>query len=151
MCLFSIDFRINVFSIKEMSKILDKIDEYQKRYEEFCDFDATTLEIKLKNVPREKNFWVGQWTQARIEKDELEEKYKKACKDETVMLLQDKVALNERELSKAAVNGETPRKIKKQIKDMEHVIFYLEHAVKQFTFIGNDFKNLIEYKKLEYL
>ena len=83
--------------------------------------------------------------------DQLEEKYKKVVKNTTVQLLNDKVALNERELNQTAINSEESKKVKRQMKDMEHLVFYLEQLVKQITFIGNDFKNHIEYKKLEYL
>lgn len=125
--------------------------EFQQKYEEFVwPIDDLNLEEKLKKLPHEKHFYVARYMDAKIERDQLDKKLKVARSKASSRIMEDApVALNSRELNSSLDSLESIQEINDQIKELDYVVQYLDMAIKQITFMGNDLKNLIELKKME--
>lgn len=133
---------------------MDLLEKYQREYETFVsDIDDINIEEKLKKVPVQKHYFVARLIDAKITKNNLEKKLSNLRKKEIGKIVNEgsPANLNNKTISSMADNSEDIIKVKDDIKELEFIIEYLELAVKQITFIGNDFKNIIEYKKLQEL
>lgn len=130
----------------------DLLEEYRTRYEEFVQIDDLNIDQKLKQVPHEKHYYVARYIDAKRDKDRLQYKLKKFYKMSEEEALKDSpVNLNKRELEQNFNDLEDVVKVKEKIHELDYVIEYLDMVIRQITFIGNDMKNIIEWKKLEYL
>lgn len=115
---------------------------------EFCKLDDMNLAERLKKVPEEKHFWNTQLTDAKI----LLWKMEKQKKVEEKELAKKVVAGSEVTITKGSLDKMVAAGLEKlddEIKQQGFLISWLELNTKTVSFIAQDFKNIIDFKKVE--
>lgn len=115
---------------------------------EFCDINDLNLADRLRKVPEEKHFWNTQLVDAEITKFKLEKRKKQLDKTLSQKVTEDSpVELNKKALG-ALVKGGL-EEIDDKIQEQTFLIKWLELNTKTVSFMAQDFKNIIELKKIE--
>jgi gas vesicle protein len=123
---------------------------YKKEMEFDLQIDRVNLEEKQLKLPALKGKWVGRLMTHKKEKDKLNELYQQAIKQIAEKIKKEAVIeLSSVAAEKQAESHELAKKIKKEIKEHEHIIEYLEHMEKHLSNITYDIKNITEMMKLE--
>jgi len=124
-------------------------DTYRELYEDFCKIDDFNLEDRVKGVPAQKQFWASRLIDAKINRDKLYKQKKAltlAVKDK--LLANSPVSLDKKTLDSLDSSPQL-EKINENIKESDYLIEYLELIFKNISFISQDFKNIIDLKRLE--
>lgn len=130
----------------------DLLKRYQQEYADAVKIDDLNMEEQLRKLPTKKQYFLCRYIDAKIDRDKLEKKLKSS-----IIKAQDKiaqnapVALTNRELNSNIDNLESVQDIREKLKELDYVIEFLDMVVKQIAFITNDFKNVVEYKKIQEL
>jgi gas vesicle protein len=123
---------------------------YKKEMEFDLQIDRVNLEEKQLKLPALKGKWVGRLMTHKKEKDKLNELYQQAIKQIAEKIKKEAVIeLSSVAAEKQAESHELAKKIKKEIKEHEHIIEYLERMEKHLSNITYDIKNITEMMKLE--
>lgn len=118
---------------------------------EFCNVNDTNLYDRVRKVPEEKHFWNTQLIDAKISLKTLERNKKNAelIAVKEILETEKVVTLNKTELDKR--KEEKIREISEKIEDHKLLLEWLELNIKTISFISQDFKNIIDIKKIEEL
>lgn len=127
---------------------MDVLDQYKERLVAFTKVDDTNLSDRLKQIPAEKQFWNTQFVDAKINLFKMEKKRKSAGKTITEKIVADsEVTLNKKTLDDL-VKGKL-EEVDEKIQEQKFLIEWLELTAKSISFMAQDFKNIIELKKIE--
>lgn len=127
---------------------MELLKKYQERMKEFCDIDDINLAYRLKKVPEEKHFWNTQLVDAKISLWKLEKQRKVLDKTLAKKVSEDSpVTLNKKALDSLVQGG--LEEIDDKIQEQKFLVEWLELNTKTASFVAQDFKNIIELKKIE--
>jgi uncharacterized membrane-anchored protein YjiN (DUF445 family) len=133
-----------------MEENKNKLQEYIKELNDDTQLDRVILEDKQLKLPAIKAKWVSRLILSKKELSSLDdiledaiEKISKQIKNEA------DVAINTLYAEKAAEKHEFVKKIKKQIKQTQNIIDFLEKTEKILSTMTYDIKNIVELIKQE--
>lgn len=129
----------------------DVVEQYADEYREFVKFDSLNMEEKLFRIPEFKHLWVCRLIDSK-RKRFAAIKNKKKIKDAFIKkMIEEKsvISLNKQTLDDMEHTDEISA-INDNIAELDTLIEFLELCVKNVSFIGNDMKNIIDLKRLEY-
>lgn len=123
---------------------------YKKEMTEDLQIDRITLEDKQLKLPGLKAKWVGRLMNHKREKDDLYDLYDQAIKQIADKIKKDSpIQLSNIGAEKQAETHDLAKKIKKEIREQDVTIEYLEKMEKHISSITYDIKNVIDIIKLE--
>lgn len=115
---------------------------------EFVDVDDINLADRLKKVPEEKHFWNTQLIDAKILLNKLEKQRKSAGRTLTKKVTDEaQVTLNKKTLDTLVDAG--LEDIDEKIQEQKFLLEWLELTTKTVSFIAQDFRNILDLKKIE--
>ena len=127
-----------------------KLKKYQREVSRDLEIDRILLEDKQMRLPGLKGKWVAALMNHKSEIDNLWELYNKALVNATVKVIKDSpIQLAKRVAEDKARESELIVKIRKEIKDQELIVEYLEKMEKVFSSMSYDISNVISLIKLE--
>jgi hypothetical protein len=128
---------------------MNKFNIYNQRYQAFANITDMNMEDILKMVPDEKHFWVTELITIKNSRNVLLKKKKKLKQALTEKVIKDGIVnLNKKTLDDIE-NSDQFEDINNTLEEMDSLVEYLELIVKNITFIGNDFKNILTLKQLQ--
>lgn len=123
---------------------------YKKELEQDLQIDRITLEDKQLKLPALKGKWVARLMNHKKEKDNLIELYEQAIKQIADQIKKaSAIELSNIAAEKQAETHELAKKIKKEIKEQDIIIEYLEKMERHISNITYDIKNVVDIIKLE--
>lgn len=131
---------------------MEKLEKYIKEINDDLRVDEFNIKEVQMRLPAKKHYWVAKLIRAKIDRDKALE-LKKKLKDQAITkVLEDspvKITLNT--ASSAAESHETIQKINKKIRELDHIIEFLEKVEKIFSAMSFDLKNMVEITRMETL
>ena len=125
-------------------------EQYKKEIEKDTELDRIILEEKQLKLPAIKAKWVARLMNHKKEIDKLWELYNDAISNVTKKIIAESpVKISNKVAEDSAKDHELIIKIKKEIKDQERIVEYLEKIEKVFSSMSYDISNLISLIKLE--
>jgi hypothetical protein len=125
------------------------LDELQERYKEFASINDMNMDSRLLRIPGEKHYWVACLIDAKNQKYKALKAKKKTKESLTKKMIEEGVVSLNKQTLDSLENTESMEKLNDLIHNLDMRIEYLEHCVKNITFIGNDVKNILELRKLQ--
>lgn len=134
----------------EDNKTLTQFEIYRNEFEGDLQIDRVNLEEKQLKLPAIKGKWVGRLMNHKAEKDKLYELYDLAIKKISVKIKEESlIELSTVAAERQAENHDLAKKIKKQIKEQDLLIEYLEKMEKHLSAITYDIRNITDMMKME--
>lgn len=124
--------------------------EYKREIITDLEVDRITLEEKQLKLPAIKGKWIARLMNHKKEIDKLWELYNQSMKTLTKKVVEDSpIKISNKVAQGTAKDHDLILKIKKEIKDHERIVEYLEKMEKVFSSMSYDMANLINLIKLE--
>ena len=134
----------------EEAKELTQFELYRNEFVNDLKIDRVNLEEKQLELPAMKGKWVGRLMTHKNEKDKLYELYDLAIKKiGTKIASESPVELSKVASERQAQQHDLAKKIKKQIKEQDLLIEYLEKMEKHLSSITYDIRNITDMMKME--
>lgn len=128
---------------------MDKFSKYKARMDAFTEnINDVDLADTLKKIPAEKHFWITQLTDARRELYKMEINKKRIEAELSGSAVSGSKVL----MTKGSLDEQVKAKMEEyleKIQDQKFLIEWLELTCKTVSFYAQDFKNIIDLKKLE--
>ncbi len=131
---------------------MDQLRKYQARVKEFCDLNDMNLSERCRKVPEEKHFWNTQISDAKIKMYKMKKKRKTIDQTFRDGFIESDAKNGEVATTKQSLDlrvAESIAAYDEQIDEQQFLIDWLELNNKTISFIAQDFKNIIELKKVE--
>lgn len=128
----------------------DEIDTYRDIYAEWVKIDDLNLEDKVKQVPSQKQFWLSRLIDAKRDLIKLN-KRKKSLREAVISKMVNGPVRADKVAMKEVDNSPQLEDINDKIEQVELLVEFLENLLKLVSFISQDFKNIIDVKKLSEL
>jgi len=140
----------NETNMTEEVKVLTQFEQYRKEFDHDLQIDRINLEEKQLELPAVKGKWVGRLMTHKSEKAKLYELYDLAIKKiGTNIKAESLVEISIVAAERQAEGHDLIKKIKKQIKEQDLLIEYLEKMEKHLSAITYDIRNITDIMKME--
>lgn len=126
-----------------------KIEELQEEFLVFTKIDDFNMDDRLKRIPAFKHSWISRLIDAKRERFSLLKVKRKTKEALTKRMIEEGVVQLTKQTLDSLENTDKMEEINDNIQEIDLLIEYLEFIVKNVSFIGNDWKLVIEHKKLE--
>jgi len=114
------------------------------------ELDRIILEEKQLKLPGIKGKWIGRLINHKKGIDNLWKLYNQAIKQVTEKIIKDSpVAISKPVAQKSAEEDELILKIRREIKDQERIVEYLDKMEKVFSSMTYDIRNVVDMIKQE--
>lgn len=124
--------------------------EYQKEMAKDLQLNRIELEEQQLKLPANKGKWVARYINHKKEIDKLTELLENAIdKIANKTIAESTIGISKIEAKKIAENHELVKKIKKEIKDHQRIVEFLEKHEKILSSMTYDISNILSLIKLE--
>lgn len=125
-------------------------EQYLIEIDKDLELDRIILEEKQLKLPGIKGKWIGRLINHKKGIDNLWKLYNQAIKEVATKIINESpVAISKPVAQKSAEEDELVLKIRKEIKEQERIVEYLEKMEKVFSSMTYDIKNVIDLIKQE--